>query len=197
MSGQKAFVLRISVCLVSFVLSACCVPTKSTQQVDVMPLHLVEVRQDMDKVGNLFDLEVFDTYDPEYEVFNKNPDFVFVTGNWTSHGNHPDLVEVDVQFLMLANAKSARETFLLECQRYDWDTDDFVFGGSEDNQYCISYTRTELQAPDGLCLQTGRYESFVVFQKGRLLITIHEYTHDRNSHAKDKAIKLLAEAVKK
>ena len=161
-----------------------------------MPLHLVEVRQDVDKVGNLFDLEVFDTYDPEYEVLNKNPDLVFVTGNWTSHGNYPDLVEVDVQFLMLANAKSAREVFLSECQSYDWDTDDFVFGGSEDNQYCISYIRTELQAPDCLCLQTGRYESFVVFQKGKLMITIWEMTRDRNSRAKDKAIKLLAQAIK-
>jgi len=184
MSRLKAFILSLSVCLVSFILAACCVPIKSKQEVDVTPLHLAQVRQDANQTNDLFDLEVFDTYDSAG------------MGNWTFQGISPDLVGVDVYFWLSADANSGRENFLWECQKYDWDNDDFVFGGNEDNQYCISYTRAELQSPESFCRQTGRYESFVVFQKGRLVITIWETAEERNSRAKDKAIKLLAEAIK-
>ena len=146
---------------------------------------MAEVRQDADRVDDFIDLEVFDTYDSAIEM-----------GNWTSQGGNHDLVGIVVYFRLLADANSAQEKFIWECQRWWKTTDDFVFGGSEDNQYCVSYIATELNDPEGLCLQTGRYESFVVFQKGRFVITIKEMTKDRNSRAKDKAIKLLAQAIK-
>ena len=171
MPVQKTSVLSISLCLLFFVLSACCAPIKSKQEVDVMPLHLEQVRQDANQVDDLIDLGIFDTYD--------SAGF----GNWTSQGDNPDLVGVEVYFWLSADAKSGRENFLWECQRWWKTTDDFVFGGSEDNQYCISYVSAERHSPDGLCLTTGRYLSSVVFQKGRLLTTIHEYAPDKNSHA--------------
>ena len=186
MSRRKTLILSTILSLVSIILSACCVPVKSTQVVDVTPLHLAQVRQDASQINELIDLEIFDTYAAS----------TFGMGNWTAQGDNPDLAGLHVYLMLLADTKSAQESFLWECQRWWGTTDDFIFGGSEDNQYCISYTRTELHTPDGLCLQTGSYESFVVFQKGRLVITIWEMAKDRKSRAKDKAIKLLAEAIK-
>ena len=185
MLREKALVACICFCLIILVLSACCAPIKSPQQVDVLPLYNATLLIKSDHVEDLISLDIFDTYNSNIEL-----------GGWSSSGDNPDLVNVEVMFEIISDLQHAREEFLWECQRR-WDTtDDFIFGGSDDNQYCISYVIAAKHSPDALCLPSGEYSSLVVFQKGGLLIRLDEWTRDKNSRAKDKAIRLLTQAIK-
>jgi hypothetical protein len=68
-----------------------------------------------------------------------------------------------------------------------------VLGEEGNNRYCISYVAEEEGTLEELCKPTGRYDSYVVFQKGKLVIEIQEYSTDKSSTAKNDVISQLAE----
>jgi hypothetical protein len=183
---KKIPFIIIRCCLVLLFLSACCGPIKSFHDVDVMPLYNAEIKtiSGVNRVTDVIDTSVFDSYD------------LVGMGKWTGTGKNPDLDGIDVYFRFESEIQTARDAFLWECDSWWSTTDDFVFGGVEDNQYCISYVNELRDPPDAFCQPTGHYQSFVVFQKGNLLIRILEDSISEDSLAMDDAIKVLAEAVK-
>jgi hypothetical protein len=167
-------------------LPACCGPIKSFHDVDVMSLYNAEIKiiPGVDQATDVIDTGVFDSYD------------LAGIGEWTGTGKNPDLAGIDVYFRFESEIQAARDAFLWECESWWSTTDDFVFGGVEDNRYCISYVNELRDPPDAFCRPTGHYQSFVVFQKGNLLIRILENSRSENSLAKNEAIVVLSGAVK-
>lgn len=167
--------------------SACCDPIKSPQEVDVTPLLNATIPEDAARASDIFDVKVFDSYDALIEK-----------GEWTGSGENTDLSEIAVYFRFVNASDSPADEFLWECEHaWGWGTtDDFIFGGGTNNQFCVSYVNETRSTPDAFCVPTGEYESFVVFRKGELIITIRERSLDKHSQAKSKAISLLAQAIK-
>jgi hypothetical protein len=109
---------------------------------------------------------------------------------------HPDLAGIEVYFRLENGLPEANSAFLWECNRRWKTTEGFTFGGVEGNQYCISYVYELRDPPDAFCKPTGHFQSFVVFQKGSVLIMVVENTIDENSNAKDLAIETIALALR-
>jgi len=183
---SKKLYLFLHLSVIVFFLCACCGPIKSPQLVDVSPLQEAKIPQDAVRASDIFDTEIFDTYDPILEK-----------GEWTGNEKNPDLVRVEVYFWLLNDKQSPQEEFMWECERWWNSTDGFIFGGDPDNQFCISYVNGMRYPPDALCMPTGDYESFVVFQKGKVIITVLETSKDKAGLAKNEAIELLSQAIKK
>jgi hypothetical protein len=187
MSVKRCLPLARVLLLLSVFLAGCCGPIKSFNDVDITPLFNTEVKilPGIDRISNIIDTEIFDSYDP-----------IVGKGEWTSDGKHPDLAGIDVFFRLENELQTANSAFLWECERRWNTTKDFTFGGIEGNQYCISYVNELRDPPDAFCKPTGHYESFVVFQKGYMLITVLENSTDESSTAKDSAIELISKAIK-
>jgi hypothetical protein len=83
---------------------------------------------------------------------------------------------------------AAHEEFNFKCDSWGASVN---YGGQGDNQYCISAIRTLREDPEGLCISVGRYSSYVIIQKGDVIIEIHEESSDKNSTQKDIAIEQL------
>ena len=139
------------------------------------------------KASDVFDVKVFDSYNGLIEK-----------GEWTGFGENADLGGIVVYFWIVNAPNSPADEFIWECEHaWGWGTtDDFVFGGSKDNQFCVSYVNEMRYTPDAFCLPMGEYESYVVFQKGKLIIEIRERSLDKHSQAKSEAISLLAQSIK-
>ncbi|CAG0979729.1 hypothetical protein ANAEL_01673 [Anaerolineales bacterium] len=184
-NNSLGFFLWVVIIIMS--LSACCGPIKSPQEVDVSPLLNAKIPEDATRASEIFNVKVFDSYDALIEK-----------GEWTGLGENTDLNGIVVYFRFVNAPDSPADKFTWKCERaLGWGTtDDFVFGGSTDNQFCVSYVNETRSTPDAFCVPTGEYQSFVVFQKGKLIITIEETSLDKYSQAKTKAINLLAQSIK-
>jgi hypothetical protein len=187
MSQNGSLGFYLCVLIITMSLSACCGPIKSPQEVDVSPLLNAKIPEDAMRISDIFDLKIFDSYDA---LIDK--------GEWTGLGENTNLSGIVVYFWFVNASDSPADKFTWECEHaWGWSTtDDFVFGGSTDNQFCVSYVNETRSTPDAFCMPTGEYESFVVFQKGELIITIRERSLDKHSQAKNKAISLLAQSIK-
>jgi hypothetical protein len=106
-----------------------------------------------------------------------------------------------VSFLLFDDVKAAQDNFTSYCTRSGWTSSYIKFHGEYGNQYCISYVQQYRQAPDAFCHPTNQYVSFVVFQKGRLEISIDETVYSETGHdlvfSKDAVILKLAEELAK
>jgi hypothetical protein len=187
MSQNSSLGFFVRVVIITMSLSACCGPIKSMQEVDVSPLLNAKIPEDAMTASDIFDVKVFDSYDGLIEK-----------GEWMGLGENADLGGIVVYFRFVNALNSSANNFIWECEHaWGWGTtDDFIFGGSTDNQFCASYVNETRSTPDAFCMPTGEYESFVVLQKGKLIITIRERSLDKHSQAKSKAISILAQSIK-
>jgi len=184
---KRCLIAAQALFLLSILLVGCCGPIKSFHDANFTPLYEAEVKivPGVSRISNLIDTKIFDSYDP-----------ILGKANWKSEGKHPDLSGIDVFFRLEEDLQVANSAFLWECERRWNTTKDFTFGGIEGNQFCISYVNELRDPPDALCKPTGHFQSFVVFQKGHLLITVLENSTNESSIAKDSAIDLISKAIK-
>ena len=172
----------------SVLLSACCGEIRYFQDVDVSPLYELPVPLVQSK-DDLAELDIFDRMIPYPYGY---------LGEWGDEGKHPEFYAVQVYLDVYSDIQSANNAFTGECEGWSFnDPSQFDYGGEEGNRYCISYVKEYRYSIDAFCRPTGEYVSFVVFQKGNLVIRIWEDTRDKDSTAKDDVIELLAQELGK
>jgi hypothetical protein len=157
------------------------------QNIDVRPLHELILPLEIADLEEDIDLSFFD-------VVESFPDYA--NGRWKYDGSHPDFSNINVYFNLSHDLMSANEDFQFECKRHWNTTEGFIFGGEGNNKYCVSYVKEDKLPVDALCLSTGYYHSFVIFQKGQLIITIWEESSDKESLIKEEVISYLAQKLK-
>lgn len=156
--------------------------------VDVSPLYELPVPLKIQTVDDLAELDIFDHWTPY------GPDGYL--GEW--RGRHPQFHTVKVYFEIFEDTRSAADSFSGECEYSGFNAQFwFEYGGEGENRYCVSYVQQYRASPDSFCTPLGKYISFVVFQKGNMVIRLWEETEDKDSTVKDEVIELLAEALGK
>jgi hypothetical protein len=88
----------------------------------------------------------------------------------------------------------AYEEFHIECEHAHYKPR-VTYGGQGDNQYCVSPVDTGRSDPEGFCLPSGDYRSYVIIQKDDVVIEIYEESIVRNSSRKDEVIAQLAAEI--
>lgn len=117
--------------------------------------------------------------------------------NWTnSHAAEDSIGRIGVftNVERFPTIEAASSQFYIECERRPYRPDN-VYGGQDDNRYCISYVETVRADPEGLCQPLGQYASYVIIQKGNVIIALYELSDQRTSTAKDEAIRRLADEL--
>ncbi len=173
------------ICSFTYLLSACCAEIRSPQIVDVTPLYNVIIQKPINNIYDIINIEIFENYEG-----GKN----FGIGSWP---HHPDWNNIEVTFHLMPDYQTSLQEFNNSCEFYFDDPSKFSYGGEINNQYCISYVIQERSDPEGFCVPMRNFISFVVFQKGRLIIEIHETSSKKNIWVKDQVIKFLAEELSK
>jgi hypothetical protein len=179
---KKNSVLVLSTFLIIVTLStACCNEIYSgAQEVDVDPLFLSVIPDSPS-------LAIFHVEDYGAKVDNN----AYTRFNWPIED--PALAKTSsIEVILELQSDDAGRWFQSDCSAYLKKTSKFIFGGEGDNRYCISYVSEMRNPPEPFCLGTGEYESYVVFQKGRIIITIREYSSDKKSTLKNDVIAQLA-----
>jgi hypothetical protein len=187
--------------LMTILLSACCSEIYSgNQEVDVQPLLDAQVNlEGVDSISSLLDVKEFG----KVEIQDDGYAWVTISGPSQQLPDINPASRIEVALKLADSNESAREDFQGECTNpfYGWTSSSIANGGEQDNQYCISYIRQLRESPEGLCLPTQQYNSSVVFQKDRLVITIDEYTYSESGkdliNSKDGIIRLLAQELTK
>jgi hypothetical protein len=185
MGYRNIFVLIIVVML----LNACCGEIRSPQVVNVSPLYELPVPLNIQAEDDLAELDIFD----QITLYGYG-----YRGEWLGgdDSKHPGLYSVKVDLELLSDIQSANDIFIGECEHPSFnDQSRFTYEGNDENQYCVSYVQEYRYSIDAFCEPTGEYVSFVVFQKGNLVIRVWEDTRDKNSTAKDDVIELLAQEL--
>jgi hypothetical protein len=89
---------------------------------------------------------------------------------------------------------SASDVFHYECEEVH-SNPHVIYGGQGDNKYCISAVETERADLEGLCAPNGTYNSYVIIQKGNVVIKIYDRSDDKYSTKRDIAIEQLAQEI--
>jgi len=97
-----------------------------------------------------------------------------------------------VRITLFYTEEDASRSFSLKSE--DNRVDEIDTKGRENNgSYCISYVKANRTDPEGGSVLTGRYRSYVAFQKQNLLITVAEDGSENNrGDGKDEIIKEIA-----
>lgn len=179
-------------CSIAFVIPAmsCDRDIKSPQTTDVSLLEHSTWPLDAKRVADILDLGIFDSY----EITDSEGRFVRGKYRYREDDDNASYSKIDVDIELFESTEYAEKSFWWTCEHqwYKPDLSDFTYGDGGGSQYCISYVRQARATPDGLCRPLGYYSSFVVFQKGNLLIVISEETSDKASTMKEDVIKQLA-----
>jgi len=167
-----------------------CGEMRYSREVDVSPLHELPVPLNIQSIDELAELDIFDQMTPYGYGYH---------GKWRGdEGKHTNFYTVQVYFEIFEDIYTAYDDFNWECEDWLFNAQSrFEYGGEEGNRYCISYVQQYRASPDSFCRPLGEYISFVVFQKGNMVIRIWEETKDKDSTVKDDVIELLAEALGK
>jgi len=164
---------------------SCSWEIRYSREVDVSPLYELPVPLKIQSVDELAELDIFDQLTPYGYGYR---------GEWVGG----DFYGVRVDMELLADSQAANDLFTDECDNgFVSKSSLFEYGGEEGNQYCISHIHEYRASTDSFCRPLGEYISFVVFQKGNMVIRIWEETKDKDSTAKDDVIELLAEELGK
>ena len=177
--------------ILTVLLSACCGEIRYSKEVDVSPLYELPLPLNIHSEDDLAELDIFDQIVPHGYGY---------LGEWLGGetSKHPDFYGVQVYWEVSTDILSANNAFTSECEGWSFnDPSRFDYSGEEGNRYCISYVQEYRDPPDAFCAPTGKYVSFVVFQKGNLVIRIWEETRDKDSTVKDDVIELLAQELGK
>lgn len=189
--GLSAIVLCVALCLAAVIgirALLCNHETRSPQVVDASPWLSLAWQERADTVADL-DLSIFDSYTLII------PKWVDATIYYhAGEGGHPNESYLQVDVELNDNAGQAEIGLQKRCH---WHAPDSEPQGNDKGRYCASYVVEEMADPEGLCLPSGLYNSYVVLQKDNLVITVHEWTRDKNSRRKDQVIRLLAEELVK
>lgn len=165
--------------IITILLIVGCVDKPISYRFKVEPLSRLAFKQ---KPRELF--SIFKSYET---VPYANPS---ITKEWIArHYRYPDSV-IDVDIQLQNNLNAAREMFQSHCA----SSDVFTSGGSDDDRYCIYYVKTTRADPEGLWAFLG-YNSFVVFQKQDMIITIRENTSKKGKFRTDEVIREIAELL--
>jgi len=164
---------------------SCSWEIRYSQEVDVTPLYELPVPLKIQSADELAELDIFDQLTPFGYGYR---------GEWVGG----DFYGVRVDMELLADSQTASDTFTGQCEISSFKAQSrFEYGGEGENRYCISYVQEYRASIDSFCSPLGKYVSFVVFQKGNMVIRIWEETKDKDSTAKDDVIALLAEELGK
>jgi hypothetical protein len=168
----------------SILLSACCDEIYTGRlEVDVTPIYDLNIgTQEVQRLSDLIDLDKFSPAFPNDEPSN----ILF----WGYVGN------TEVRFYLETDIATASDTFTYECEAFVDDPSRIEYGGEGDNQYCLPYVTEIRMDPEGFCLPTDNYSSYVVFQKGRLAIEINDVLSKPNGEDLDEVIKSVADAFR-
>lgn len=175
--------------IIAMLLNACCGEIRSSQVVEVSPLYELPTPLDIQSEDDIAKLDIFDQMTPYGYGYR---------GEWLGgdESKHPNLYSVKVDLELLSDIQSANDIFIGECEHPSFnDRSRIKYEGIDGNQYCVSYVQEYRYSIEEFCMPTGEYVSFVVFQKGNLIIRIWEDTRDKNSTAKDDVIELLAQEL--
>ncbi len=176
--------------IVSMLLSACCGEIRFSQEVDVSPLYELPIPLRIQSEKDLAELDIFDQMTLGGYGY---------LGEWRGdEGKHPELYTVKVYLRISPDVQSANDSFFSECQHPSFSAPSQIdYEGEKENRYCISYVQEYRYSIDALCQPTGKYVSYVVFQKGNMVITIWEEAREKDSTTKDDVIELLAQELGK
>jgi hypothetical protein len=186
-----ASIILAFVCVLGFALTYknvyCGIVMAGPQKgIDVMPLYEANINSaSAQRLSNLITSDVFG--------YVENVDDSTISVYSLDNSIH-------VYALYWTKAEDADSNFKSSCESSVYRKGSAEYGGVPGNRYCISDVLELRAGTDGLCLsrgQYGLYESFVVFQKGNLVITITETTESPNVLNKNKMIIYLAEAFNK
>jgi hypothetical protein len=182
-----------------FFLSACCGKVYTgKQEVDVRPLIDAQVNlEGVDSISTLFDVKTLGKVVIQEDKYAR----IIIFGPSKELPDINPFSEVDMTFSLADDVESAREDFQSECRTLSaWSIYGIKLDGEQDNQFCISYVYQRRVFPE-VCSPTNQYNSFVVFQKDRLVIAINEYTESESgkdiTFSKDAIIRLLAQELTK
>lgn len=153
--------------------------------VDFTPLRDLTWSPDNENVAEVLNLDVLDEFE---EVAGDH----WISGSLHVSDDSSHYTQVAVEAYLAPPVVDAEGRFRNQC-RQEWpdaEVSDFVFGTEGEGQFCVSYLRPLRADAYGLCLPIG-YESFVVYQKHNLVITVRERASDRTGSLTNSVIEQL------
>jgi hypothetical protein len=155
--------------------------------VDLSPLERLAWPPDSERVAEILNLEVLGEF---AELAGSH----WVAGSLHIQQDDSHYSDLSVEIYLAPPSTDAEARFHAECrQRWaDADTSAFEYGSEGGTDFCFSYLRALRADAFGLCLPLG-YESFAVFRKSNLIITISERTSGKTSSLKGELLRRLAD----
>lgn len=186
----------------SLLLSGCCGEIwAGKQNVNVQPLYDLDLNlKDVENISDLIDLKIFED---NIKIQEDNYVWVSLSGPNKKFLDIPSGSSMWITFRLANNLESSRKNFEIYCTKESsgWASSNVEYGGSQDNQYCISYIQQYRTSPESLCRPMDQYVSYVLFQKDRLVIELFETIYSETGHdlafSKDAVILKLAEELAK
>jgi hypothetical protein len=175
-----------------------CRPIFITPLSDPSPLAQVGYNAEPERMEDFLDVKLFENH----EVIDR-PDaggvkfFEAELDNWPE-GNHHFFPRITIYITLHESISMARWSFdnlCIENGSYDPHRKVYLSERSGDDRYCVFYMEEFRVAPDSGCGRTGEYLNYAIFQKGRAIITIDEYTNDRNSVVMNEVFSLIGQAI--
>jgi hypothetical protein len=163
----------------------CAGESQTVPPVNVAPLYDLEIEQFPFTLAQIFDMRSFNPV----EVSD-----TFIKAQVPDADSSPSsATTVEVHIYLPTETKVSNDFFIFECASTN-EMRVTLYHGKDDNRYCIS----DIKADQNIIgAATGTYTSFVVVQKGRLVVAIWEHSRDPSSQAKDRVIQKLASDVAK
>lgn len=186
MKPGRSLVSCVLLLFVAILISACCGDIQLPNSVVAGPLYQAEIPQDIDQLADIFDRNFLDEL-PAEDTYLSN-DYLsteFLTPSTM------DMVKVRIE--LFKSEEEGERYFKDECNDGYQYPHKFTYVGSPGNQYCISYIKQARESPEGLCAPYEKFFSKVVFQKGRILITLKESARDTTNEDMNRVIEILAE----
>ncbi len=196
-----------SLLFVTILITGCCGEIYAgDQEVDISPLYDKDIDiGSVQQIKDIIDLSLFDTIHNLKDPILSQDSYsgAFISAIFFDGGKLleelPGITRsyVEVTLILEKDSLEASKYINSECESPLFiDKTRIIKGGIEDNRYCISYIKEIRDSIEVFCLPRNEYSSFVIFQKGRLIIFLDEFSTVPNTSNKNIIIQFLADNLK-
>ncbi len=177
--------IAVYLLLIAISVSACCSEIQLPSSIIAEPLYKAELPQNIDEINDVLNSNLLDLFIDEK---------LYLYPNFLSGAIKSSINVVWVRMELFAFDKESENKFEAECKSPGFqDPQKFTYAGYPGNQYCISYMTQERSDPEGLCAPMNEYTSKAIFQKGRILIVLEEWAHDKSNEQLNQIIEVFAD----
>lgn len=173
-------------------------PIYFANEVNIGPLYNADIPTYVNCLTDIIEVDRFDSY-KIYDIQNS----LRSGGDWLERGSIEKVIEDDsdssanfeIMFSVFSSVEDAESWYSNSCQIQQIYSTHVTAKGKKISQYCITYLEEMRAGPEAFNKPLGRYDSYIVIQKGNLVINITERTNSVERDMLNDEILQLREAL--